>query len=62
MNSIASFLLSLTAIIVSIGCGVLSMIYGWGLTPKSWWWIIGFNLIGMFIGQFMLEVAKRITH
>jgi len=34
---IASFILFLTIIAAS----VLSMIYGWGLKPKSWGWIIG---------------------
>ena len=25
----------------SLALIVLTMIYGWGLEPKSWWWIIG---------------------
>jgi len=35
------FLLALT-----IGCEILAMIKGWGLEPKSWWWIIG---VGFFV-------------
>lgn len=26
---------------LGIGLSILVMIYGWGLTPVSWWWIIG---------------------
>ena len=28
--------------------GILSMIYGWGINPINWWWIIGnYVLVGM---------------
>jgi hypothetical protein len=26
---------------VMVGLSVLVMMYGWGLKPQSWWWIIG---------------------
>ena len=27
--------------IIGISLSITVMIYGWGLEPKSWWWIIG---------------------
>jgi hypothetical protein len=32
------------AILMQIGV----MIYGWGLEPQSWWWIIGIGFFGLF--------------
>lgn len=43
------------ALIVLIS--ILTMIYGWGLTPKSWWWIIG---CGFFAALFIRLVADKI--
>ena len=31
--------ISLTALGILLTVGI--MVYGWGLTPQSWWWIIG---------------------
>lgn len=31
------------------GCQVLTLMWGWGLEPKSWFWIIGFSLVGTSI-------------
>ncbi len=39
-------MLSLGGIIVGMIVTILVMIHGWGLEPKSWFWIIGFYLIG----------------
>jgi hypothetical protein len=25
---------------------ILTLIFGWGLTPRSWWWILGVGLGG----------------
>lgn len=36
----------LTVLAVMVGLSVLTSIYGWGLTPKNWWWIIGVGLFG----------------
>jgi len=37
--------------IIAIALSVLVMIKGWGLEPKSWWWIIG---VGVFTRIFAL--------
>lgn len=49
MNKLLATLLVICAV---VGLSILVMIYGWGLEPKSWWWIIG----GGVIGQVFLKV------
>lgn len=38
--------------------GILTMIHGWGLEPKSWWWIIGAGIFVRFMLAMMETVAK----
>ena len=38
--------------------GILVMIYGWGLEPKSWWWIIGGGIVIKLIIEIMQSIAK----
>lgn len=40
---------------LAIASSVLVMIYGWGLTPKSWWWIIGVGLFGQMVIRVLLD-------
>ena len=48
-------LLSITGVILSLGIGILIMIFGWGLTPVSWGWILGGGMLQVFIvGLFSL--------
>jgi len=46
-----------------IGLQVLVMIYGWGLEPQSWWWIVGGGLVGMvflnLVGKKVLKEGDR---
>ena len=38
--------ISLTAIYAAlVALGILVLMYGWGLEPKSWGWIIGGNVV-----------------
>jgi len=54
INKILALLFVLS---VAVGLSVLVMIYGWGLTPVSWWWIIG---VGVFGQVFMKMVGDKI--
>ena len=40
-----------------LGIGV--MIYGWGLAPVSWWWIIGGGVAGRIILETFAILTKR---
>ena len=38
-------------IIISVALGILVMIYGWGLEPASWWWILGVGIVGRLLWE-----------
>ena len=44
------FLLSLIGFFFCIGLGIMVMIFGWGLTPVSWGWIVGGGITSSFFG------------
>lgn len=58
MKYIRSFLITIFALIVGMGTSVLVMTRGWGMEPKSWWWILGGSFIGHILAQVFFEIAK----
>ena len=44
------FLLSLIGFGIAFGLSILVMIYGWGLQPVSWGWILGGGLVSALLG------------
>jgi len=54
---VEKFLALLFIIAVSVTASILTFIYGWGLQPKSWTWIIG---VGFFVQVFLYMVRDRI--
>lgn len=40
--------------------GILVMIYGWGLTPVSWGWILFGNLFAVLVAAVLQVAAKSI--
>lgn len=50
-------LAALAFLIVCVSLNILVMMYGWGLQPKSWWWIIG---VGIFINLFLRIIGEQI--
>lgn len=59
MKALRSFVLALFGVIASLITTICVMIYGWGLSPKSWWWIIGMYLIGTITALTIIELAKQ---
>ena len=59
MEEFKNFLLSLFGIGIAMGTSILVMIHGWGLSPKSWWWIIGMYLIGHIFAVFLIYTSKK---
>lgn len=54
MNKVFALLFVLC---VMVGLQVMVMIYGWGLEPKNWWWIIG---VGLFGQTFMRMIGDKV--
>jgi hypothetical protein len=57
---IAQLLARLLLLTATVVISILTFIYGWGLQPKSWGWIIGCGFLGnlMVIG-FSLALDKE---
>ncbi len=45
--------------LTSIALGVAIMVYGWGLEPQSWWWIIGGGIGGRILVELILAITKQ---
>ena len=59
---LASITTSIMAIIASAIICILVYIYGWGLTPQSWKWIIGgvvFQIIVIIFSAIIGEIIKK---
>ena len=59
MNAIRKFIVLLFAMVFGAAMSITVCIKGWGLEPKSWWWIIGMYFIGQVITQILVEIGKR---
>lgn len=44
---------NLAVVALLVLCSIGVNVYGWGLTPRSWWWIIG---VGLFVTVFIRVV------
>jgi len=45
--------------IICMIVGILVMMYGWGLEPKSYWWIIGGGVFVQIIIKILTVMAKE---
>ena len=43
----------------SVAIGVATMIWGWGLTPKNWWIIIGLGVFAQAVIQLLLKAVSN---
>ena len=46
MDALRRFFLSIFSICLGVACTIITMIFGWGLEPKSWGVIIGIGVFG----------------
>ena len=46
MDTLRRFFLSIFSICFGVACTIITMIYGWGLEPKSWGIIISVGVFG----------------
>lgn len=54
------FLLSLVGYFVALVLGICIMLFGWGLTPYSWGWIIGGGIGASLLGALFQLTDKDI--
>ena len=57
MNVIGQLLLGIFSIVILVTGHILIMIFGWGLLPISWGWVIGGLLITGFISALVSMAA-----
>jgi len=60
MKFLAALIISVMGYAFAVFAGILVQMHGWGLQPKSWWWIILGNLVGVIIAQFFLLTGKAV--
>lgn len=54
------FLAHCFVICVGVALSLLVMINGWGLQPKSWFWILGVGFVGqVIVVVFALAIADK---
>jgi hypothetical protein len=49
---LSKFLAMVFVVLVAISIQIATMMLGWGLQPKSWWWIVGAG----FFGNVMVKI------
>ena len=63
MKTLAALILGIVGIAISAGATILLMIYGWGLEPKSWLWILlitpGMHIVAQIIAQVAIGLRKE---
>jgi len=57
LDLIRRSVLVIVGVVSGLATGIIVMIYGWGLVPKNWWFIIGVYLVGTFISLFIIKIA-----
>jgi len=50
------FGLHFLALASSFGIGILTMIFGWGVQPQSWGWILGGLFCSLIINAIILSM------
>ena len=59
MDDLRRFVVLMAGLVVGVVTTVLVMIYGWGLEPQSYFWIIGVYLFGHLFSYFLYSLAKN---
>ncbi len=57
MNILRKIVVAISGMCLAIVLGVLVLIHGWGLEPKSWWWIIGVGFFGQVMAQAIIKIG-----
>ena len=55
----AKFIATTCLFFIGLALSICAMIHGWGLEPKSWWWILGVGVGLRFITMVMQDLVKK---
>lgn len=58
MDSLRKLFVIIFGLSFGMFTSIMVMINGWGLQPKSWWWIIGVYLIGQSFAMLLIQLGK----
>lgn len=58
-SGIRRFLLFLFGLIVAVVTSIAVMMKGWGLEPRSWFWIIVVSFVGHIFAQIIITIARE---
>jgi len=58
MKNLQKFCLSLLIVSFTVGISIITLIKGWGLEPKNWWYIIPFYVFGNLTVLLFHEIIK----
>ena len=58
MNAVRKLIVSIFGIVIATATSILVLIKGWGLEPKSWWWIIGVALLGHILAAIIITISN----
>lgn len=59
MDALRRLLLALLTMALVVVLGVVNMIYGWGVSPKSWGVIIGVGVFGQIFAHIIGIIASH---
>uniref|UniRef100_A0A6M3IS46 Uncharacterized protein n=1 Tax=viral metagenome TaxID=1070528 RepID=A0A6M3IS46_9ZZZZ len=57
MDALRKLVIVIFGLCIAVGLSILVMIKGWGLEPKSWWWIIGVGIFGQIFAQLIVKLG-----
>ena len=46
--------------IISIGLSIGVMMFGWGIQPKNWWWILGAGVAVRVLVELMALAGRKV--
>ena len=49
----------LFVVALSVGASICVMMFGWGMTPKNWWWIVGVGLFGQTVLTSLMQALVK---
>jgi len=58
-RSMEKLLAILFVVALSVGASICVMMFGWGMTPKNWWWIVGVGLFGQTVLTSLMQALVK---